>query len=175
MRGRPVPGKTGGAAAKDGRFAASDVSDPGSRMLVPLIAACCLSCAPPSGDGEAGGTDYFLGTLSVFGTEMRLLVEVPADGPGVLVSPDQSPEPVPLSSAAVSPETLEWAVEAIGASFAGAAVDGEPGVYDGVFTQGALPLKLTMRRVTKAEAGAARTPPRPQTPVPPFAVPRRRT
>ena len=138
------------------------------------VAALCLLAAPPGGNAEVPA-DYFLGTLSVFGSELRLLVELPAGGEragdfpqGALLSPDQSPDPVPLTAGSADGATLMWSCEAIGASFTGAAAPDAPAVYEGLFTQGLLPLPLTMRRVTKAEADAVRTPPRPQTPVPPL-------
>ena len=134
-------------------------------MPAALLAAVLL--APPHG---GGGPDRFLGTLSVFGQKLRLLVELTprGDAPGTLVSPDQSPEPVPLSAGAVEGGVLSWACEPIGASYRGTEVEGEAGAYAGVFKQGPLPLKLTMRRVSEAEANAVRTPPRPQMPVPPL-------
>ena len=138
------------------------------------VAALCLLAAPPGGNADIPA-DWYLGTLSVFGSELRLLVELPAGGEragdfphGALLSPDQSPDPVPLTAGALRDGELSFAVGAIGATFAGRENPEAPGEYDGVFKQGLLPLKLTMRRVSAAEADAAKTPPRPQTPAPPF-------
>ena len=136
-----------------------------------LLAALAAAPTEPPAVGELERFRFFEGTLSVFGTDLRLLVGLPGGGEapdayphGALLSPDQTPDPVPLSAGAATGERLAFAAESLGLSFAGAAVDGEPGRYDGVFKQGLLPLKLTMRRATAGDWAAARNPPRPQTP-----------
>ena len=140
-----------------------------------LLAALAAAPPGPPTAAELERFRFFEGTLSVFGTDLRLLVGLPGGGEapnayphGALLSPDQTPDPIPLTAGEANSERLSFAVESMGLSFEGAAVVGKPGRYDGVFKQGLLPLKLTMRRAAAADWAAARNPPRPQTPRPPF-------
>ena len=138
------------------------------------FAALLLLAGPPAETADVPAV-WYLGTLSVAGTELRLLIELPPDGRregdfphGALLSPDQSPDPIPLTASAATAEILSFAVESLGLSFEGTVDPEDPGSYAGTFRQGPLPLELTMRRVSAAAADAVRRPPRPQTPTAPF-------
>lgn len=100
------------------------------------------------------------------GMELPILLHFD-DQRSTLVSPDQSPKPVPIavthSGAAVTVE-----IAAIGSKFVGT-LSGDGKAIDGIFTQGGMSLPAHFAR--RAPGAAAPHQNRPQTPQPPFPYP----
>ena len=131
-----------------------------------LLLALTLA-APPAAEFE--NLTHLAGTLSVFGSELRLLVEIDDSGEQVVGrfwSVDQSLAPVPLDAVSLTENEFAFTADAIGANYGGT-VAGD-GSYGGIFKQGLLPLKLTFERIDTDAARRLLNPPRPQTPEPPF-------
>ncbi|MDR1989911.1 MAG: alpha/beta fold hydrolase [Acidobacteriaceae bacterium] len=96
---------------------------------------------------------------------MRLVQRPTGEFDGTVVSPDESPATIPLSSVVIEESRIRFSVPQIGAAFDGA-IDSTRTTIDGTLTQQGVPMSLTLTRDEHSAIAAA--PHRPQTPQPPY-------
>jgi pimeloyl-ACP methyl ester carboxylesterase len=100
------------------------------------------------------------------GIELRLVLKVEKGKDGrlkaALASPDQGANNIPISAIDLKGDEVTFESKIVGAKFAGKKMKEGTG-FDGQFTQGALKLRLVLKKTDKINVA-----PRPQTPKPPF-------
>lgn len=131
----------------------------GAQERTPEAAVPIAAPAPDAVEGT------WLGTLTLPGAELRVVVHLEAGEDGALSatmdSPDQGARGIPVREATFRDGRLTLDIAAVGASYEGV-LDGR-GRLVGEFSQGGADLPLTLERVEAVEG-----PPRPQEPTPPF-------
>lgn len=109
----------------------------------------------------------WVGTLSVAGTDLRVVFHLDTDANGELVgtmdSPDQGATGIPIGRVLVDADTLRLNVPSIAGAYAGVLKDSAQ-VLDGKWIQGGQQLALTLERTS--EAPAVDRPQEPQMPYP---------
>lgn len=132
-------------------------------VLVLLVAAAAPAQDAPAKSPAVG---LWEGKLAAGPINLRLRFTVTADAAGklsaVMVSPDQSPAPVPAESAAVTDGKLTLDFPRIGAKYTATLRD-ENRAAEGVWQQSGVKFPLSLKKVEKPTEAA-----RPQTPKPPY-------
>jgi pimeloyl-ACP methyl ester carboxylesterase len=106
------------------------------------------------------------GKLKTPGGELRLVLKAEKDKAGALkasiLSPDQTPTPIPISAIDLKDGVLTWKSKAVGGSYEGKQnKDGT--AYEGEFEQNGTKMPLTLKKTDKISEAR-----RPQMPKPPF-------
>lgn len=117
-------------------------------------------------------TGAWHGSLKVpSGQSLRIGLEVSRtpDGTlaGALLSPDQTPNPIPLGAIRMAEGKFSFEVPAVGAAYEGT-WDAARQAWTGQLKQSGLDMPLDFEKGPPPKQAAASAPPRPQTPRPPF-------
>ncbi len=137
-----------------------------------FLAACAFGVGVPPTSGIAQEPEDAVigtweGTLSVQGTELRIVFHLEASGDGTLTgtmdSPDQGALGIPLSAVTVEGREVTLSVAVAQGEYRGTLSESGDAIA-GTWSQGPASLPLEVRRTS----GAAEGPARPQMPEPPF-------
>src|SRR5262249_34274780 len=138
--------------------------------LVVAVSLALSSAAQPAAGGKASGKDvegFWLGTLKVAGTELRLVATIAKkmDGSytGTMDSPDQGAKGLPIDTVLFKDGELRLEMKGIKGSFVGK-LSADGAEVAGKWTQAGETLPLTFKRVAKPPE--ARRPQEPKRPYP---------
>ena len=130
--------------------------------------------SPPAAD-EAELLGLWQGTLAIPGSPLRLVLSIEKQAAGgtgksaykaTLTSPDQTPQPFPVTKIEFTGDILQWEVTSLGASYEGKANAAKTEII-GTFQQGGGAFPLTLKRVAKVQP-AEKPKPKQQEPTRPY-------